>query len=347
MAKKRTDPKKRRKTKSSRRKPHQRQFVKIIFSLLLLAAVVALFAVVARLLIPPVSSPSAASALTRHHFPIGQIEQPGHDEKSGPPTYEIFPEQPATPHKPLQKLRPLPEGQTPLVAIIVDDIGYDRHIAEQLLDLDAPLTFSMLPYGPFNKRIMTQAQAKGLEIMLHLPMEPDEFPTVNPGPGALLNQMTADELIGQLIEDIDRLPGIVGVNNHMGSRISTSPERMRQIFSVLKTRDLFYIDSRTTAETTAKPSAQLLHLPFAERDIFIDHLDNPDFIRSQLQKLIDRARKQGFAIGIAHPHPATVDQLKAFLPRLTAEVTLVPASELVNAVTMAESQKMHITRKGG
>jgi polysaccharide deacetylase 2 family uncharacterized protein YibQ len=233
------------------------------------------------------------------------------------------------------------------VAIIVDDIGYDRRIAEQLLDLDAPLTFSMLPYGPFNKKIITQAKAKGLEIMLHLPMEPNEFPRIDPGPGALLSEMTADDLIAQLTEDIDRIPGIVGVNNHMGSRISASPERMRQIFSVLKTRNLFYVDSRTTAETVARSSARLLQLPFAERDIFIDHIDDPNFIASQMEKLIDRARRHGYALGIAHPHPATVDQLKAFLPRLKTEVTLVPASELVNAVTLAESAKEHMSRKGG
>jgi polysaccharide deacetylase 2 family uncharacterized protein YibQ len=266
-------------------------------------------------------------------------------EKSGALTYEIFPEQPATPHKPLKKLTPLPSYQLPLVAIIVDDIGYDRRIARQLLDLDVPLTFSILPQGPFNKKILAKAQAKGLEIMLHLPMEPNEFPKVNPGPGALLSDMAADEFIAQLIEDIDRLPGIVGVNNHMGSRISASPERMRQILSTLKARNLFFIDSRTTAETVAKSSAQLLQVPFAERDIFIDHLDNPDFIHSQLERLIERAQNQGYAVGIAHPHPATVDQLRAFLPRLKAEVTLVSASVLVNAVTLAESQKVHTAYK--
>ena len=104
--------------------------------------------------------------------------------------------------------------------------------------------------------------------------------------------MSPDELIGQLREDLDQIQGLRGVNNHMGSRLSASPERMRQIFSILKNHDLFYIDSRTTTETVARPSAQLLQLPFAERDIFIDHVDDPAFIRSQLKRLIRRAQQR-------------------------------------------------------
>lgn len=340
MAKKRTQAKKRKK-RPFKQKKRQNHFIKLVISLILLTTVVILGALIARRLVPPPSSSSHASVPPARHYAVPQAD------KSDTPTYEIFPKQSTTPRKPLKKLRPLPEYQQPLVAIIVDDIGYDRRIAQQLLELDAPLTFSMLPHGPFNRTILAKTQAKGLEIMLHLPMEPNEFPKVNPGPGALLNDMSADDLIAQLVEDIDSLPGIVGVNNHMGSRISASPERMRQIFSILKSKNLFYIDSRTTAETVAKSSAQVLQLPFAERDIFIDHLEDPDFIHSQLEKLIDRSRSQGYAVGIAHPHPVTVDQLKAFLPRLKAEVTLVPASVLVNAVTLAESQKVHGTRKGG
>lgn len=333
MAKKRTNAKKRRRAKSSKQRPHQIQFVKVIISIVLLAIVVTLGALVARWLIPPATGPARGSG-----------PQAG---KSDSPTFEVFPIFPATPHKPQTKLSPIPGLRLPLVAIIIDDVGYNRRLAAQFLDLDAPLTLSMLPYGPFNKKILSQAQAKGMEIMLHLPMEPFEYPKVNPGPGALLSAMTPDEFILQLTEDIDRLPGIVGVNNHMGSRVSTSPERMRQIFSILKSRNLFYIDSRTTAETVAKSSAQLLQLPFAERDIFIDHLDDPAFIHSQLEGLIKRAKTQGYAIGIAHPHPATVNQLKAFMPRLKTEVTLVPASALIKAVTLAESQKVQATRKGG
>jgi polysaccharide deacetylase 2 family uncharacterized protein YibQ len=121
----------------------------------------------------------------------------------------------------------------------------------------------------------------------------------------------------------------------MGSRISESSDQMRQIFSILKKRGLYYIDSRTTAQTSAPASARLLQLPFAERDIFIDHFDDTAFIRSQLIKLVRRAQQQGYAVGIAHPHENTYQVLNAFLPQLKEQVTLVPASMIVQQVMVA------------
>jgi uncharacterized protein len=175
--------------------------------------------------------------------------------------------------------------------------------------------------------------------MLHLPMEPNEYPMVKPGPGALLASMPPDTLIAQLEHSIDQFPGLKGVNNHMGSKLSTSSEHMRQIFSVLKLRGLFYIDSRTTAETVARPSARLLQLPFAERDIFIDHLDDPTFIRSQMKRLIARAQEQGYAIGIGHPHSNTYEILKEFIPQLNEHVSLVSASTVVTHAMQVEASE--------
>jgi polysaccharide deacetylase 2 family uncharacterized protein YibQ len=256
------------------------------------------------------------------------------------PTYEVYPQK-EVPPKPVEKIPAVPDHGKPLVAIIIDDIGYDRPIAERFLSMDAVLTFSMLPDGPFNGQIATQAQAKGYELMLHLPMEPNEYPQVNPGPGALLSKMSPDELIDQLNQDLDQMPDIKGVNNHMGSRLTASSERMRQVFTVLKKRGLYFIDSRTTAETVAHKSAHLLHVPFAERDIFIDHLEDPAFIRKQLKQLLIRAHQQGYAVGIAHPHPATVEVLSEFMPQLKHEVQLVPASMVVEAVMYAEANGSH------
>ena len=259
------------------------------------------------------------------------------------PAFEVFPQK-EVPPEPLTKLKTLPGDQPPVVAIIIDDIGYDRQIAARFLDLHIPLTLSLLPYGPFSRQIMSDAQGNGHEIMLHLPMEPNEYPQINPGRGALLARMSADELIRQLERDLDRIPGLRGVNNHMGSRLTTSPERMRQIFTILKKRDLFYIDSRTTAETVARSSAELLQVPFAERDIFIDHVDEPAFIRSQLDRLIKRAKTQGYAVGIAHPHDNTYRILKEMLPRLQKEVQLVPASMVVQAQMLAANTANGKTR---
>ncbi len=329
MAKKRATPKKRRtKKKSSPKTDLPLQLVKIFGTLAVLIFLVVSAAVLVNHLLK--RSPTDAPPVAR--MPVPPVK------KQPRPTYEVFPKK-ESPPKPMEKLPQMPGDHPPIVAIVIDDIGYDRRIAAQLLAIDAPLTFSVLPYGPHSREIAAEARSKGHEIMLHLPMQPNEFPAVNPGPGALLSQMSADEFIDQLKADLDQIPGLKGVNNHMGSAISTSPERMRQIFSILKKRGLYYIDSRTTAETMARPSAELLQIPFAERDIFIDHFEDEQFIRKQLGQLIKRARSQGYAVGIAHPHDITCRVLNDFLPELKQTVELVPASMVLDAVMLAQEAK--------
>jgi uncharacterized protein len=333
MAKKRAIPKRRTKKKSSRKADPALQLIKVVGALAILALLVV-----------------SAGVLTRHILrkpatdvpPVVQIPVPPAKQPEKP-TYEIYPPQ-EPPPKPLAKLHQLPGDHPPVVAIIIDDIGYDHPLAEKLLALDAPLTFSVLPYGPFSREIAMEARSRGHEIMLHLPMEPKEYPAVKPGPGALLNRMTPDQFIDQLKADILQIPGLRGVNNHMGSSISTSPKRMRQIFTILKKDGLFYIDSRTTAETVARPSAELLHVPFAERDIFIDHVETQRFIRKQLHKLIKRARRQGYAVGIAHPHALTYKVLAELLPELKKSVEMVPASMVVDTVMLAQARNTQARR---
>jgi hypothetical protein len=142
--------------------------------------------------------------------------------------------------------------------------------------------------------------------------------------------MTADELIAQLERNLDRLPGVKGVNNHMGSQLTTESTRMYQVFSVLKKRNLYFVDSRSTAETICRPSARMFQVRFAERDIFLDHLQEAAFMRKQFRLLIKEAQKHGQAVAIAHPHRLTVDMFRKMLPELQKQVQLVPASELVH-----------------
>ena len=278
---------------------------------------------------PLPAAPASKSAQTR---------QPAAPSK---PTFEIYPEEKTPPHRPLAKIdipkplaipRPVPVEKLPLVALIIDDLGYDKKIAEKFLELDIKLTFSILPHSPFQDEIARMASSKGLEIMLHLPMEPVEYPEVNPGPGTLLSSMSPDELIRQLEDDLNALPGIKGVNNHMGSKLTSESIQMYQIFSILKQRGLFFIDSRTTSDSMGRPSARLFQLPFAERDVFIDHYLKPDFIRKQIRELIRIAERNGAAIGIMHPHAATYRILHEMLPDLQNQVQLVSASKIVRPV---------------
>ena len=248
-----------------------------------------------------------------------------------PPRFEVYPKEKIPPRKPISK--PGLPKKLPKIAIIIDDIGYNEKVAEKFLTLDAVLTFSMLPHNPFQKSIVRAALAKGYEIMLHLPMEPNEYPKINPGPGALLTSMSPDQLISQLNKNLDAIPSVKGVNNHMGSKMTTVSTQLYQIFSILKKRGLFFVDSRTTADTLCKPSARLLQVPFAERDVFIDHIQEPDFIRKQINHLVEIAYSKGEAVGIAHPSTLTYDVLREVLPELKKKAVLVPASKIVHIIS--------------
>lgn len=252
------------------------------------------------------------------------------------PTFEIYPKEKPAPRQPLARKdipksipKPAPGKTLPSVALILDDLGYDKKIAQKFAQLNVALTFSILPHSPFQQRIARLARSKGLEIMIHMPMEPVEYPEVDPGPGTLLTSMSPDELIDQLDQNLNTLPGVKGVNNHMGSRLTSESTQMYQIFSVLKQRGLFFIDSRTTAESLCEPSARLFQIPFAQRDVFIDHYLKPDFIRNQIKELIRIAKKNGEAVGIMHPHSTTLQVLQEMLPDLKGQVRLVPASKVV------------------
>jgi len=211
-------------------------------------------------------------------------------------------------------------------------MGYDKKIAKKLSQLNSGITFSILPHSPYQESIARLAHKNGLDIMLHLPMEPFEYPQINPGPGTLLTTMTPDQLIHQLEKNLAAVPYIKGVNNHMGSKMTAESGQMYQIFSILKKRNLYFIDSRTTSKTLCKPSARLFQIPFAQRDVFLDHFQDPDFIRKQIKELIRIAQRHGQAVGIGHPHTITYEILREMMPELQKKVKLVPASEIVHIV---------------
>jgi hypothetical protein len=345
----------------SRRKPSERPYLKLLGAVLAIALVVVAAVAAVRWFAPPEprsaradrkpsvareAAPAPRPAERRPAAAPKPAEPASAPEKAAPapPPFEIFPEKPV-PAPPLAapeperhaSLAPAPPETPPLkplprVALIIDDLGYDRPAAERLMELNAPFTFAILPHSPHQETIARAAHARGLEVILHLPMEPVEYPDVNPGPGTLLAAMSPDELLRVLEEDLRAVPHIRGVNNHMGSRLTARSEQLYQVFSVLKRRGLYFVDSRTTEETVCRPSARLFELPFAQRDVFIDHVHEPATVRRQLREMVRTARLKGEAIAIGHPHPVTVAVLREELPELRRQVEIVPASRLVRPV---------------
>ena len=228
-----------------------------------------------------------------------------------------------------KRVSPSPAASLPWVAIIIDDMGYDDNIASRFLELDAMLSFSILPYSPFQREIATAVHRRGRDVLLHLPMEPLEYPEVDPGEGALMSAMEPDELLDQLRKDLDAVPFVVGVNNHMGSKLTQDSAKMRQVFTILKRRNLFFVDSLTNPRSRCAQAADLLNLKFAHRHVFLDHVQTADAVRFQIKRLVTIAKSNGSAIGIGHPYPVTWEILKEELPRLRHEIKLVPVSKLV------------------
>ena len=261
--------------------------------------------------LPPVS-------VTRKH---AQVEPPS--VKPQPPRYEVFEAHP----KPSPSKRPAVKYPVkPRLALIIDDIGYKKRIALELMALDSDITFAVLPKSPFGRYFAQEAARKGVELMLHQPMEPMEYPRVDPGPGALLAKMDPDRLLATLETNLKAFPGIKGINNHMGSRLTSLSPQMYQVMTALKKKGLYFIDSRTTAQTTGRSAARLMQVPFAERDIFLDHIQSTAAVRRQVKKMLDLAEKQGLAIGIGHPHKETLEVLREMMPEIHRRVSLVRPS---------------------
>jgi hypothetical protein len=219
----------------------------------------------------------------------------------------------------------------PKVAIVIDDLGMDNQIAQEILRWDVPLTFSVLPFTPYSKTLAQQAHQKGKEVILHLPMEPHGYPKTKPGEGALLQEMDKEKLQRQLSKDIEAIPYIRGVSNHMGSRLMEDPEKMRIVFAELKRRGLFFLDSRTTPQTVGLQTAQSIGLRAAERSLFLDHSQDPEDIKQQLERLTQLSLSEGKAIGIGHPHPSTLKSLKEMIPKMKEKgIEIVPLSSVID-----------------
>jgi len=219
--------------------------------------------------------------------------------------------------------------QRPAIAIIIDDMGNNRRLGEEALQLPSGVTLSFLPHTPHAVELAEQAHRQGNEIMLHLPME--ARPMQRLGPGGLTAQMGEAEFVAAVQRNLAAVPHVVGVNNHMGSRLTGERQAMGWLMRELRQRgDLFFVDSRTSARTLAGRLAVEHNLPSAGRDIFLDNDRKPATIRRQFNDLLAAARRRGYAVAIGHPYPETLavlaDELKG-LPAL--EIQLVSVSRLI------------------
>ncbi|HJZ64213.1 MAG TPA: divergent polysaccharide deacetylase family protein [Candidatus Acidoferrum sp.] len=221
-------------------------------------------------------------------------------------------------------------ADAPRLAIILDDFGSDRAAAESVFGLRYPLTLSVLPNHEHSKEIADEALRRGYQVMLHLPMqsvanESPEKEELHPG-------MSARQVEAMLGEMMETVPDAVGVNNHQGSQATSDPALMDGLMPALRNWNLFYVDSRTTAATVAFDAARREGIPTAFRNVpFLDDVQEVAAIRRQLDLAIRGAKEKKAAVAIGHPHPATLEALREFLPKVDSSgVRLVFVSELVH-----------------
>jgi polysaccharide deacetylase 2 family uncharacterized protein YibQ len=214
------------------------------------------------------------------------------------------------------------------VALVIDDLGRSVDDLRLLATLGVPLTYAVLPFETETPEVVAELRRRHAEILLHLPMEPKNHE--NPGPGALLERMTDDELRQKTIAALRAVPGAVGMNNHMGSLLSSEEGPMNTVLGVIGERRLFFLDSRTSGGSVGYKVATALGIPAAERQIFLDDDPGPEAIRAQFERLLEAARTRGAAIAIGHPHPATLAVLLSEVPKAKAAgYDFVPVSYLL------------------
>ena len=221
-------------------------------------------------------------------------------------------------------------------AIVIDDMGHDWEAARKLLALDYPLTFSVLPYLRYTQMTARQAHQSGHEVMLHLPMEPERDARVSPGRGAILVGMNMADVQKVVANDLASVPYAAGVNNHMGSRATRDEVLMEEVMKVLAHHGLYFIDSRTTAETLALDTARREGVPAFYRAVFLDDIETVPYTLGQLQRLRQRVQEEGVALAIGHPHATTIAALAKFLPQFEqADIELVVPSQIVRLPELA------------
>jgi polysaccharide deacetylase 2 family uncharacterized protein YibQ len=217
------------------------------------------------------------------------------------------------------------------VALIMDDMGYSLDAIYDVLSLQKPITVAVIPYSPLGTQTAQIAHQSGLEILLHLPLESiNNEEAYNGIQGMIHTNMNEQEIIDVVEKDLDQVPYIIGVNNHMGSAVTPNESMMQTILEKLKEKNLFFVDSRTTGKTVAFDVARQMHIPTAQRNVFLDSESDEAYIREKLFELFTLAQQRGEAVGICHPLPNTLKVLKEYFHLAeTYHVKPVFVSELV------------------
>jgi len=224
------------------------------------------------------------------------------------------------------------KGAGARVAVVLDDAGMRLEELDRVLRIGRPVTLAVLPGLPHSQELARKAREAGLEVLLHLPMEPED-----PSLARLLGEfgvrvdMSEEEIAQTVRAALRAVPGAVGVNNHMGSRATADPRVVGAVLRVVREEGLFFLDSRTTPKSSVEAVAKDLGVRTAHRSVFLDNDPSPEAVRGQVRRLAELALREGSAVGIGHANrPHTAEVLAEMASELEQRgVQLVPLRELI------------------
>jgi len=222
-----------------------------------------------------------------------------------------------------------PVARQAVIGIIIDDMGKRQETGRRVLALPGPVACAFLPRARYTRELANQANRRGREVLLHLPMDSVDGRPLDDG--AVTLEMTEIEFIDTVLDNLRRVPHVTGINNHMGSLLTRHPGHMRWLMEAMRRQGaLFFVDSRTTKSTVALQVAEENGVPGIRRNVFLDNSLDKESIAIQFDRLVALAQEQGSALAIGHPYPQTLAVLEQRLPLLAQQgVRLVAVRELI------------------
>lgn len=224
-------------------------------------------------------------------------------------------------------------GGPVMVAVVIDDMGVSVPHTRDILSLEKPITASFLTYGAANRKQVKEAKEKGFEVMLHVPMMPHAKADL--APVTLSPDMQEDEIKNDFEQMLDRYKGLgmKGINNHMGSLFTEDEKSLGYVMQILKDRNLFFLDSKTTAKSVGAKVAAEYGVPYIARDVFLDNENDYNYIMKQLRQTEKIAHMRGYAVAIGHPRSQTYLALRDWMKELPERrIRLVRLGDLVRDV---------------
>ena len=216
------------------------------------------------------------------------------------------------------------------VAIVIDDCGADLSSVRTLLDTGLPFSYAILPQKTYSSDVLELVRSRGRVAMLHLPMEPLDASAMSEGANTIRVSQTSGQKLALVRKHLSSLQGVVGVNNHQGSRATSDRATMQTVLGEMRSQGLFFLDSRTASSSVAKDMAREMGVPTARNDIFLDNSSDVEAIRQQVYKALALAEKNGSVIAICHARPNTARCWKKYASEFKQTgVTFVPLTELL------------------